>query len=429
MILELTIKNFKSIENETIDFRAENKIKEFEENVRVIGKDSFLTSNIFYGRNAAGKSNFLEALDVITFLVTNSSNFKHNEIIYTYNPFKFDAKLENKPTEFDVLFITKGKKFKYNIIFNQEKILYESLYFYSSNKASKLFIRELNKPISYGELYSGNKKIIEKDLLSNQLFLSKSASYNIELLKEAFLFFDDNLFTFIIHDTNFDEIALEVFYKNLDNTDKEKISNILRAGDVNIFDFEIKKHEKEQINLPSNIPNDIKDFINNYNKMEIFTYHKTFNENNEIGIKKIKLEEESLGTKKLFLLSKLIINSLNLGSILIVDELDKSLHPLLTKLLIKIFHSKKNNPNNAQLIFASHDVSMLDNELFRRDQIYFVEKDYYGKSSTYRLSDIKDVRANVPYDKWYLSGRFSGIPIIEDLDLDFTNNEKSEKNK
>lgn len=128
---------------------------------------------------------------------------------------------------------------------------------------------------------------------------------------------------------------------------------------------------------------------------------------------------ESLGTKRLLSVGSLVIASLILGTTIVIDELEQSLHPLLTKTLIKLFHSKKNNPNNAQLIISSHDSSLLDNELFRRDQIYFTEKDYTGKTELYRLSDIKGVRNNIPYDKWYLSGRFDAIPVLDDFEIEF----------
>ena len=158
-------------------------------------------------------------------------------------------------------------------------------------------------------------------------------------------------------------------------------------------------------------------------KYEVRTKHQMFDKGKNIGETFLNFEEESLGTKKLLAVGGLIISALGDGSFIVIDELDKSLHPLLTKMLIGLFHSKKNNPFNAQLIFATHDSSLLDNELFRRDQIYFVDKEYEGYTILYRLSDIKGVRRDIPFDKWYLSGRFSAIPVISDLELQFSSDD------
>lgn len=424
MILEFTVKNFRSIEDETFDLTGSNKIKEFNDNVRNLDKSTdVLKSLIIYGRNASGKSNLLNAINLLRVLVCSSSDFKHSQEVLGYEPFTFDLSLVNKPTEFEIVFITKDNlKFKYNIVFNLQKIISEALYYFPKNKPAKLFLREENKPISYGEHYSGSKKAIENDLLPNQLFLSKSAKNNINLLREAYVFFLLEIEIYIFEDNNIDNFLLNTFskfiFENKDKDFKVNINRLLQASDVNIIDFKIEKYDYNKIKNSEVIPKEIINKIEE-NPYSIRTYHKSFENENEVQSKTIPLSSESLGTQKLFVIGGLIIRALKNGSIVIIDELDKGLHPLLTKLLIKLFHSKKTNPNNAQLIFASHDSSLLDNELFRRDQIYFTEKDYFGKTSVYRLSDIKGVRKDVPYDKWYLSGRFSAIPIIEDLELKF----------
>ena len=135
------------------------------------------------------------------------------------------------------------------------------------------------------------------------------------------------------------------------------------------------------------------------------------------------IQEESTGTIKLLVVGGLILDALQDGTTIVIDELDKSLHPLVSQMLIKLFNSTENNPNNAQLIFASHDISLIDRDLFRLDQLYFAEKDYKGESNYYRLSDFTDISKVAPLAKWYLLGRFGAVPMIDEyeLSLDLTN--------
>ncbi|MEK7432889.1 MAG: AAA family ATPase, partial [Cyanobacteriota bacterium] len=246
MILEFTVKNFRSIENETFDLTSSKKIKEFPDNIRNIHNSDILTASIIYGRNASGKSNLLLAFLYLRLFVHNSNESKHLDKIIYYQPFEFDSLLKDKAVEFEITFITKDNlKFNYKISFNQKKIIFEALYYFPSNKPAKLFLREENKPISYGENYSGNKKNIENDLLENQLFLSKSATSNVNFLKEAYLFFKEEIYAHVFHESYLDEESINMFaemiFTNKNIHFKENITNLLNAGDVNITKFEVEK--------------------------------------------------------------------------------------------------------------------------------------------------------------------------------------------
>jgi len=205
-----------------------------------------------------------------------------------------------------------------------------------------------------------------------------------------------------------------------DDVTKTNMKYLLCAADTNIKDFTISKNDGRKFKFPENMPKKIQDEIIDRFKYEVKTTHPLYENNAEVGEAYLDLDEESLGTKKLLAVGGLIISTLSSGGVIVVDELDKSLHPLLTRMLIKLFYSSKNNPRKAQLIFATHDSSLLDPELFRRDQIYFSDKEYEGNTILFRLSDLKGVRKDIPLDRWYLSGRFNAIPIIGDLDLVFS---------
>lgn len=420
----MKIKNFRSIRDEVIlDMSKKHKTDspDLKNNSFNINGSTLVNSIILYGRNASGKSNILKAFYAIQFLVNKSDKYKHGESIEPYEQFLFEKSIIGNPIELEIAFYAKDKiKYRYSIKFNKEHFLYESLYFWPNGVESKLFERDSNK-ITYGEYYKGEKVSIQKDLLGNQLFLSKSATKNIPYLKEAFLFFKKYLFVSTIHAEEYDKAlissACDFMYK--DDLRKENMRILLKAADTNILDFAITKLDEKKFKFPDNVPEVVKKAFMEQFMYKINTKHSNFNKGKEIDPEVLPLEYESLGTKKLIAVGGLILDALLDGSVLVIDELDKSLHPLLTKMLISLFHSKKNNPNNAQLIFATHDSSLLDNSLFDREQICLVDKEYEGNTILYKLRDIKGARKDIPFEKWYLSGRFDSIPVIGDIELKF----------
>lgn len=424
MILSLRIENFRSIKDSlTVNLTTEKRLKETDlpENSFIEKNNEMLKSLLIYGRNASGKSNILLALKALTFLVENSDSFKHKADIGPYEPFKFDTEYSKKPVSFEIDFISveTKTKFKYIVEFNKKSIVFEGLYIYPEGIKSKLYERNISS-ISYGDYYKGTKKKIEDDLLPNQLFLSKSATSKVKYLDDCYLYFEKYMYISTVHDTDYDNTIIRAFSEILTKDKKLKINllELLKASDTSINDFNIKENEKE-ITFSKNIPEDVKNSLLDKYKYEVSTSHTLFENGAEVGQETLDLEDESLGTKKLFAIGALILDTLDDGGIIVIDELDKGLHPLISKLLINLFNSKKNNPNNAQLIFATHDSTLLDLEILRRDQISFVDKEYEGNSIYYKLSDIKGIRKDIPIDKWYLSGRFKAIPVTNEVNLIF----------
>lgn len=424
MILSFKIENFRSIKEPlTLNLTAENRLKELDlkENSFIEKNTEVLKSMLIYGRNASGKSNIIMALKALTFLVENSDGFKHDMAIPAYEPFKFDTSYAQKPVYFEIDFISveTKTKFKYAISFDRKNIVSEGLYIYPEGIRSKLFERT-NNTIVYGDYYRGTKKKIEDDLLPNQLFLSKSSTSKVSYLDDCYLYFKKYLFVSTVHDTEYDNSIIRAFSDVLNKDEKLKsnLLELLKASDTSINDFKVRENNKA-ISFPSNFPDEVKTQLMEKYKYEVYTSHTLFKDGMEIGEEALELEEESFGTKKLFAIGTLILNTLDEGGVIVIDELDKGLHPLISKLLIGLFNSKKNNPNNAQLIFATHDSSLLDLESLRRDQISFVDKEFEGHSIYYRLSDIKGIRKDIPIDRWYLTGRFKAIPVTNEVHLTF----------
>lgn len=204
-----------------------------------------------------------------------------------------------------------------------------------------------------------------------------------------------------------DRIAKELLNDNND-VFIQNFKILLQSFDTGIIDFSVKESE-----LP-------------WEKYEIFAVHDNFDENdNNIGFSAMPLAEESTGTQKLFVLGGLVLRALMNGRTILFDEFERSLHPIISQYIIQLFNNPEVNTKNAQLILATHDTNLLGKENnLRRDQIWIVEKDEKGRSELFSVSDIEGIRKDTPFEKWYLSGRFGGIPGIESLNfkLNFQNN-------
>lgn len=425
MLLELRVRNFLSIRDwQSFSMLAENKVKEISESVIDVSDFSILRTSIIYGRNASGKSNLLQAFKAFQYLVFQSAEFKVEEEIDAYEPYLLNLTNGSDPVEFSIDFLAKdGFKYTYSIGFLRYEIVYENLKFYPKGQSAILFDRKIGKKIKYGEYLTGRKKEIEDLLYPNQLFLSKVGTEKNEQLKAPYRFFISHLFTSTIHDTEYDDALIRIFTNKMSKDAipffKENLNRLMRVADTSIEEITIKAEDIDRSILPKDMNEKEKDELIEKFKYKIRTVHKQFDGDKEIGKVEFKLSDESTGTIKLLAVGGLILEALADGQVLIIDELDKSLHPKLTRALINIFNSKKNNPNNAQLIFATHDVSLLDNELFRRDQIWFAEKEYEGYSHYYSVADIPGIRPNSPYEKYYMSGRFGASPVINQNELNF----------
>lgn len=412
MLIEFSVTNFRSIRDKvTLSMVADNSVSkknELPDNLIEVDKNlHLLKSAVIYGRNASGKSNIIDAFFTLSLLISQSQGNRIGEKILYYYPFQFDEKNRNSPIKFEILFLLLSKeekikiKYSYKLEIDSTKVLNEALYFYPKGQRAKLFEREYGKEITYGDSLKGNKKNIEEGLLDNQLFLSKSSNYKLEIINEVYNFFEKQIS--IYNNFTFGEMtetnnSMKLLSLQIENPMwKNNLSELLKAADTGITDIIYLKENKT--------------FLTKHD------FHRLKIENDKYSY--LLLTEESLGTQKLVTMSAIIFYILFNGGTLIIDEFDKSLHPLLTKMLIKIFHSKKNNPNNAQLIFATHDSSLMNGELFRRDQMFITEKDENGQTSIKSLASIKGVRKDIPFEKWYLNGSFGGIPVIYEPEFEF----------
>ena len=424
MLLEYNFRNYKSFRDfSTLSMIGVKSFKEHEpDNIISIEKEKILKTAVVYGNNASGKSNLVKGLQSMKEMVKSSFRDALIEKDSTFQTEKFllNTETEKAPSLFEVIFIYENTKYKYGFEVGNNTILKEWLY-YTSTKETPLFIRERNNykinKTSFKEGINLDKKTRE-----NVLFLSLVAQFNGTISNKIIEWFNNVNFISGIHDKGYGIYTINKL-KNDKNFNKwlSLILNHLEISNITIEEVDFKEEELNEI-IDKTDDEKLKNFITALNKLgnqtkkiRISTWHKKYN-NNNLLVDTIPFDlekQESEGTKKFINLLGPWYDTLKKGKILIVDELDSRLHTQLTKNLIELFHVHNNN--SAQLIFTSHDVNLLDKDIFRRDQIWFIEKDQFGSSQLYSLADFKAerVRKTSSFSKNYLNGKYGATSYFK----------------
>jgi AAA15 family ATPase/GTPase len=354
-------------------------------------------------------------------LVTESAGFKPDESIGPYEPHVLERNYKTKPVTLEMTFVSNDIQYDYLISYTSNKIEQEELYYYPGTARTLLYTRAVDKEMKFGDYYKGAKKVVEKLLLPNQLFLSKAVENNVDALKDAYRFFSRTIIPYSIMDDYYENSLASFYAKKLaedkDSPFSRQFNALICAVDTGIAAVTAEEVDWNNYKFPGNMPEDIKKQFQEKYKYDIKTKHHLFDGDQQVGFEQFEIGQESTGTQSLLAMGGVILEALLNGNVLVVDEFEKNLHPLITQFLIQIFHNPATNRNKAQLIFATHDVTQLANDRFRRDQVFFTEKNEHGATKLFRCSDIEGVRLGTPLDKWYVTGRFGATPIINDIDL------------
>ena len=422
MIYKFALSNFRSIkEHIELDFAA-TALKGHPANYfSGVDKKKLLKSTVIYGPNASGKSGLLLAFKALEYLILHSGNLKPGDKIGPYEPHRLDSNSVKAPVSFTIEFASAHTKYEFSVSFLEKTVEKEELYFYPNGVRSLLYSRHRHKEIKFGEAYRGGKKTIEKLTLDNQLFISKAAENNAESILEAYRFFKDNLMIFSFLQA-YDESELNRLYAKRLAEDKAGRFKSLFNKLICALDTGISKVEAEEVNwknfkFPDSMPEEVRKTFQEDFKYDIKTFHPLYVDGQKISEVPFDVSDESAGTQSLFALAGIVLDALEDGSTLIIDEFEKNLHPNLTHYLIRLFHNPTTNKRNAQLIFSTHDITQLSAETFRRDQVWFSEKNEFGSTKLFRCSEIKGLRLGTPLDKWYLSGRLGATPLIDDSEF------------
>jgi AAA15 family ATPase/GTPase len=408
MVLEIRLSNFFSIKEEVVlDLRAGNikneKSKSLIDNIFNYNDIEVLKTVALYGANASGKSNIIKSIRFCNAMVYESH--KHNEnSIFNFQKFKFNN-YSNKPSTYFIRFVVGEIEYKYSFSLNRNEILTESLYYYPKGRKAKVFERNEKAGKTKKEKYSFGASVIKRpfdvaESTSNKtLFISRASQMDRELPKLIFKFFHS---TFILHHSNYGISNVEP----LISVHKKQLLKALQLADSDIVDFKYRLKKEKGKKIKANLDTEEVFFEDDIlESMEIKTYHKY-----SPKIPFDFLTEESGGTKKLFFMMLTILDVVRNNKILLIDEIEDSLHPKIVEYIIEIFHASQ----NSQLFFSTHNTNLLDLNKFRKDQIWFVNKTENGVSDLYSLYDYSDFRETMNLEKAYLQGRFDSIPIVDD---------------
>ena len=422
MLLQFSVKNFKTFKDKaTLSLVASNYDKKIREDENVVLNEHFdlrvLKSAVIYGANASGKSKFYDALNFTrNFIIDSATDYNAGDKI-PVEPFLLNIASENEPSEFEFIFLFNNVRYRYGFELTNQNILAEWLYEKTKVKEIELFYRENQEIETHPKRYKKGGSIAKQGFVrENQLLISKATQFNDEFSESIY-----NWFKCLKTLSGLDESRFQGYTMSLldDKKEKKKILNLLQAADLSIDDLEAEKLDLDH--LPDNMPKSLKEILTKESKennkvifTDVQTTKRKFDDNgNFVSNAHFSMDEnESSGTKKFFALTGPILDVLENGYILIVDELDSKLHPNLVSKIVALFNSKESNPFNAQLIFNSHDTNLLSSGLFRRDQIWFTEKNKLGEGTLYSLADFKKIRQNEALESNYIRGKYGAVPFL-----------------
>jgi AAA15 family ATPase/GTPase len=421
MLLEFTIGNYLSFQKKKTLSLIASSISDYKEsNIVNTNRHTLLKGTVIYGANASGKSNLIRAMSTMKRIIT----FFHRSSIKPLNitPFLLNVENEVQPSFFEVLFEIAGIRYRYGFEVTNVEVVAEWLFESKKNTEKLLFIRQRDG-IEVSNTYTEGLNLEEKTR-NNALFLSVVDQFNGAIANRIMRWFD-NFVT--ISGLSHEDYELETFNILSDKKTGKPLIDFYEKLDLGFSGLIINKKELDLNDIPEDIPEPLFKFIlkdmEGAFKFDIKTLHDKFDRDNNKVENPVEFDmrsQESAGTNKIFNISGQIFNVLQNGGVLVIDEFDSSLHPLLTLAITKLFNSQKDNPNNAQLIFTTHDTNLFTYGNYRRDQIFFIEKDQYGASDLYSLVEYREesgdkVRKDRSFEKDYIQGRYGAIPYIGNI--------------
>ncbi|WP_211482034.1 AAA family ATPase, partial [Azotobacter beijerinckii] len=420
MLIQFSVKNWRSVRDEQTLSLVKAKGDElaetnsFDPEVQATGP--LLRSAAIYGANAAGKSNLLDALRTMKVIVLESAAQKQQGDELPVTPFLLDQETENLPTEFEAVFVSSGVKYQYGFALTKRKVVEEWLIASPNGRPQRWFTREWSElsdkyAWSLGGALVGQKQLWKESTRDNALFLSTAVQLNSKQLQPVFDWFKDKLRL-----TNVSGWGLSYTASLCEQEeDRARVLDFLRAADLDIHDVHVESEQFSVNHLPESMPEEMKKQLLESMKDRSIYDVRTVHHGTQGQKVEFDFHEESDGTQKLFAFTGPWLDVLKKGLVLAVDELHDNLHPKLVGFLVDLFHSNETNPKNAQLIFTTHETSILSQEVFRRDQIWFCEKENDQATHLYPLTDFSPRKGRENIEAAYLAGRYGALPYIRSL--------------
>ncbi|WP_428263609.1 AAA family ATPase [Haliangium sp.] len=426
MLLEFRVENYRSIADEQRLLMAASNDGSLADNVHspeapgdVTGRFRLLKSALLYGANGSGKSTLVRAIALVRHLVVHSaSDYKPGDPL-PIEPFRLSAELAHAPSRFEITFFHGGVRYQYGFAADRERVHEEWLLAYPEGRAQTWFERNQDE-WTFGPNLKGEKKRIAEVTRPNSLFLAAAAAWNQQQLDTVSKWFRNTL-RILAHEPWQSKARLPgsdinsfTVHKVAESDDfRDKVARLLCAADLGIEAVDVEFQELGDTGLLESLPEEVrKELLTHKIRLpRVRTRHRS-SDGAEIWF---DLDDESDGTQHLFALLGPWLDTIESGYVVVVDEVFSNLHPLLTRTLIESFHCVTGKAP-AQVILTTHDSSLLDPKLLRRDQIMLLEKTPPGACRLYSLLDYKP-RKDEALQRGYLSGRYGGVPFLEDFGL------------
>lgn len=431
MLIEFKFGNFRSFRDEAVLSMEAMGLGRLKNCLISYNSMKLIPSVAIYGKNGGGKSNVIRAFWLAVQFIKNAQRTQHENAKIPVKPFLLNDYSKDEPTFFEFTYVLDNVKYIYGFSATKEKIFSEYLYHSPKGQKATVFTRTEQK-FNFTE-EKAKRKLISEAVAPNQLFFSVACTMNDADCMRAMKWFRD----YVFFSRDYADIPEQLLEYSNDKNMLAAISGYAKAADLGIekMEFEFKDEVVKDFESEKNIPEEIRfaltafmqNLKENSNISEIglqksevraTSYHNGINKN---GIKTsftLDLSDESDGTRKLMSIAPAIESVLNNGGIVLVDELEKELHPMLVNYIVAKFQSKTSNPNGAQLIFTTHNTELLNMELMRKDQLYFADKNRKdGASELYSIGDFSTKTAD-NIRKGYLAGKYGATPDIEISEVD-----------
>jgi hypothetical protein len=434
MLLTFKVKNYRSFREEAIlDLEAAG-LKEYNNCLLNYKKNSYVPAIAIYGKNGGGKSNLVRAFWLAVQFIRNAQRTQHETAEIPVRAFELDDVSRDLPTEFEFVYEYNDIKYEYGFAATKKNIVKEYLFYAPKGKKAMIFSREFQN-FSFPEDKEKSKKEMLKEAVgSNQLFFAMACVMNYQPCIDAMGWFRNEIF----FSRDFNDIGHNLIEYGEDPLMLQAIVSTAQIADVGINDmkFEINNKEIRDFNkMDEELSDDVKQSISKalfqlkealesgpnaaegklmISEIKTTSYHTGIDSKGKLGNYTLSLRDESDGTRKLMAIAPAIEKAIEVGGLVVIDEIERELHPILVEYIINRFQNSDKNKNSAQLIFTTHSTEIMSREMLRRDQIYFVDKDRAGgNSELYSLSDFSPRKDENIY-KAYILGKYGAIPHIEE---------------
>lgn len=427
MLIEFQFKNYRSFRDEAVLSMEATGVGNFKNCLIEYNNRKLLPAAAIYGKNGGGKSNVIRAYWLAVQFIRNAQRSQHEKAPIPVVPFMLNDYSKEEPTEFEFVYVIDGIKYNYGFAATKEKIVREFLYHAPKGQRAMVFSREEQKFTFTEDKLRRN--LISETIAPNQLFFSIACTMNDTACVKAMKWFREAIY----FSRDYSDIPQQLLEYSNDNGMLKAIASYAQAADLGIEDMQFEFNSKEideKLDWPDNVPEGIRAALTQFmralsessnqaeaklklGEVTATSLHTGIDKAGKHQQYKLELEDESDGTRKLMALAPAIESALRSGGVLLVDEIEKEMHPMLVNYIIAKFQSKRTNTNGAQLIFTTHNTELMNMELLRKDQLYFADKNQAdGSSELYSISDF-NTRTTENIRKGYLAGKYGATPDID----------------